>query len=542
MRSAILLSLASLAGVCLLSTGSGCGSSNSTSPGDGGTAAETSSGSSSGAGSDSGGSSGSSSGGLPVGDASNDTGDGAMPCTSVPAGKQVLATKTQSVFGVTSDNQVLVLDWAAGSLAAVPLAGGTPATTIGLVNSAQDYIGVAGTVVTLVQTVTQNGYGTLNVWTAANGMKKIGTATYASTPGGGLVDVSSDGKYVVYTDNATATTADIYVAGTDGSNPTKLVTGASVGADCVPSLYFAGDDVVMAYCTSQPDASTAQTATVAAVTGAPGWMTTQTFANGDAADFVSSKATSGGSYVAWVTSAGLQAEQIGGTTPTVIDAKGGNGFFNNAGTSLIYFDAAGDILTSPVATPAPAELVAGPVFGTLALSPDDNWLEFAKSQDSTTGLTDVNMVSTTASGADGGNAVTTLDSMTDGTNFGDPFTVDSTHAVFYSAVNTNNGTGTYNSIGLPPSGMPSKITTTGWVGFASSAAKVVYSDNWASAMGSYQGYADIHSADLSGSAAPTTVVTTADANFYLTSDKSTIVYSWHACSGANEGIYTVAAP
>lgn len=538
MRSTTLLSLASLVSVCLVASGYGCGG-NSSSPGnDGGTGNETSS--SSGGSSSGGSSSGSSSGGLPQGDASNDTGDGAMPCTLMPTGDLVLATKTQSVYGITSDNQVLIYDWAGLSLSVVPLAGGA-ATTIGPANSSQDVIAGSGSAVVLVTGAAQTGYGKLTVWTAANGAKAIGTKTLAGNPGTGALDVSSDGKYVLYTDNATATTADIYVAGTDGSNATKLVTGASVGATCNPVLYFAGDDAVVSYCTEQPDASTTFLATVAAISGPPTWQTTQTFANADGANFVAAHGGTSASSVAFVTSAGMQVEAIGGTTPTVIDANGTNGFFNNAGTSLIYFDKAGNVWTSAIATPAPGQLVAGPILGTLALSPDDKWLEFTKTQDQNTGLLDMYLVSTTASGADGGNAVTTLDGTSDGSNFGDAFTADGSHAIFFTAVNSS-GTGNYQSLGLPPSGAAKSVTMTGWVGYATGAAKVAYTDNWVKAMGSFDGWADLHSVDLAGSASPSTIVTSADADFVVTKDKSKIVYSWHACPGAAEGVYSVAAP
>jgi hypothetical protein len=152
------------------------------------------------------------------------------------------------------------------------------------------------------------------------------------------------------------------------------------------------------------------------------------------------------------------------------------------------------------------------------------------------------LVSTTASGADGGNALTTLDGMVTGANFGDPFTADSKHATFYTAVNAS-GTGTFMSLDLPPTGTASPVSMTGWEGFAATGAKVVYDDNFMNATGSLNGYADIHSVDLSVTPpAPKTVASQADSFFYMTADKSTIVYSWHACPGANEGIYSAAVP
>jgi hypothetical protein len=338
---------------------------------------------------------------------------------------------------------------------------------------------------------------------------------------------------------------DIYVAAIDGStSPVKLNTApVSYGSTCAPVMYFAGDDAVVSYCTTLPDAGTSLVASVTGFSGAPTYMTQKNFVNGAAANFVAGYPATGGTLVAFITSAGLQVESIAmsATTPTVVDANGVNGFFNHAGTGMIYFDKTGSIWTSSVTTPAPGELAAGPVFGALALSADDKWLEFSKVQNSMTGLNDMYLVSTTASGADGGNAVTTLDSAQDGANFGSAFTADNSHAIFYTAVNSN-GTGNFMSLGLPPSGMAKSITMTGWVGYATSAAKVVYSDNWVNQMGSFQGWADIHSVDLAGTATPATVVTSADSNFFVTKDKSKVVYSWHACPGTAEGVYSIAAP
>lgn len=84
------------------------------------------------------------------------------------------------------------------------------------------------------------------------------------------------------------------------------------------------------------------------------------------------------------------------------------------------------------------------------------------------------------------------------------------------------------------------LTTTGYLTMATSAAKIVYTDNYSNA--GFNGITDIHAIDLAGTAAASTIMTGADANVVLTPDKSTIVYSWHGCTGAVAGIYTVAAP
>jgi hypothetical protein len=537
MRSTILLSVASLAGVCLVSSGYGCGSSNSNSPGDGGTGGETSSGGSSG------GSSGSSSGGLPTGDdGGGDTGsETGMPCTSMPKGTQVLASATASIQSVTSDGQVIYYDAPSLTLSAVAVTGGSP-TSLGTFNSASGALFTAGKVAAFFTGLTQTtapAYGPLTVYTAAGGPKKVSTSSYYGAPGNGAFDISADGSFVLYTDNATATSADIYVAGTDGSHATKLVSGASWGQFCSPVLRFIGDYAVVGYCTAQPDAGTSPVATIAAYSAAPMWATVQPVANADA--FPVFSGNSQGTMVSFVNASGMYLETLGGTTPTptLVDANGIGGLFTHDGTSVLFFDQSRNLWRSPVATPAPVEVAAGPWIGTLALSSDDKWLELAKAQDSSTGWTDMYLVSTTPVAGDAGGSVTTLTSMTNGANFFDAFTADNSQALFFTPIDTN-GVAPFLHLPLPPTGAPATVSMTGWVEFPTTGTKVVYSDNWA--MGCSGGCADIKGVDVATTAAPTTLVTKADANFFVTADKKTVVYSWNACTGVTGGIYSIPAP
>jgi hypothetical protein len=238
-------------------------------------------------------------------------------------------------------------------------------------------------------------------------------------------------------------------------------------------------------------------------------------------------------------------EAIGGTTPTLIDAKGAGGVtFMHNGTDVIYFENDSSVWRSSIATPAPVELAAVSFGGALALSSDDKWIELFKTENSTTFFTDMYLMSTTP--ADGGNTPTTLASMATGANFGDAFTADNTHVLFFPNVVMSGSAGyvgAYDTFTLPPpvGTMPTTIAQNVWEEFATTGSKTLYNDNYASNAG-FAGAADIESVDLSATATPTTIVSQADANFFLTADKSTIVYSWSACPGAKDGIYTLAAP
>lgn len=550
MKHGLLFSGTAIIGILAMSAFPGCSSSNgNNNNGDGGPSSDSSSssGSSSGGGDD-----GSMSDGPAETSSSSSGGDGAMPCSAMvqPAGTPLVASATASVQGVTSDGQVIYYDSATKNLSAVPAAGGTPAT-IGPWDKSQSIIYTAGPVALYWNgtPTTAPVIGALSIWTAAGGMKALGTKSYFGAPGGQFVDVSPDGSLILYTDNATATSADIYVASVDadGGAPYKLVSGASIGTNCQPVVKFAGDTAVVSYCTAQPDAGTTLSATVAAYSSAPDWQTTQTFTTAGFFGFsIGSTTTDGGQptySIEYLTSSGMYVEGIGGTQPTLIDAAGEGGLFTHAGTDVLYFRADGSVWRSSVATPAPAEISAGPYAGTLALSADDNWLETYANQSSSTGFTDMYLFSTTP--ADGGNASTTLTSATTGANFGDPFTADSSHVLFFPNITTSGTSGyvgSYDDFALPPSGTPATISNNVWEEFATTGAKTVFDDNYQPNIG-FSGYGDIKSIDLSASGAmPTTLVSSADANFFVTADKKNVVYSWSACPGAKDGIYTVAAP
>ncbi|HEX8792144.1 MAG TPA: hypothetical protein VF765_14420 [Polyangiaceae bacterium] len=549
MRTGLLFSGTALIGLCLVSAFPGCGSSssNGNNPStDGGNMADTSSDDSSSGGDDG------SSGDANEESSSSSGGDTGTGCTAsvMPKGMQVLASVTDTVQGVTSDGQIIFYDGSTMKLNAVPVGGGTP-KVIGPWDKSQSLIFTSNGVALYWNGATQTSspHGALSIWSASGGAQTLGTQSYFSSPnGGGWVDVSADGSLVVYSDNATTGTADIYVAGSDGSNKTKIVSAASIGAACRPVVRFAGNTPVVAYCTAQPDAGTTLNATVAAYSGPPTWQTVQQFTATGFYGFTVAPLPGGDGgasayQVEYLDSTGMYVEPLGGTTPTLIDAKSAGGAtFTHSGTDIIYIETDGSVWRSPVATPAPGELAKGPFQGTLALSSDDNWLEVFSQQNMTTFFTDMYLLSTTP--ADGGNTPTTLASMASGANFGDPFTTDNSRAIFFPNVVMSGSAGyvgAYDSLTLPPSGMPKTIAQNVWEEFATSGAKTLYNDNYASNAG-FAGAADIESVDLGGTASATTLVSQADANFFLTADKKTIVYSWSACPGAKAGIYTLAAP
>jgi hypothetical protein len=147
-----------------------------------------------------------------------------------PTGMQLVKSTSLYVAGVTSDGYALYVDTAnqMGVLYSVPVAGGSPTmiANIGTMNNV-NVIGKAALIWANVGM--SSGVGTFAVWTSANGLKMLGTSSIQPAQGAfNVAAVSSDGKYVIYNDGADTmgVTANIYIAGTDGTGKTAaLVTG-----------------------------------------------------------------------------------------------------------------------------------------------------------------------------------------------------------------------------------------------------------------------------------------------------------------------------
>ena len=545
---------AALASACVTSAFVGCSSSSSSNPnnpGDGGTNEASPTPDSGGdeitmtteAGSDS---------GTPENDSSAASETGMSGCmTKVPpSGTPLVATSTATVQGVTSDGQVVYLDSAAKKLSAVPVAGGSPALIGPWDNSlGAIYTSAAGGAVVYWNGASQKAapyFGTLTVWTAASGARNVAAAkSYLSGLGQGYVDISPDGTRILYTDNATTTSVDIWVSGVDGTNPHKLVTGASNGASCSPNVKFVGTSAVVAYCLGQPDAAGSLNATLAAYDGTTGALE-QTFTTVGFTGFSGNKA---GTQIAYVTAAGQLVETIGGVAPVpvLVDAAGaGAAVFTSDGLTLIYEEGSADIYRAAIASPATTRerIATGPFGGVLALSPDDSVVLAFKTQDNTTGFTDLYILPTQPS--DAGGTTLTLSSTTTAALFGPAFTADGKQVLFFKSITMSGGgyIGEYDHLALPLMNIGSKIAGNTWEEWTTTGSKTIYNDNYAAGPTGSAGYADVEALDLgaSGAPAPVTLVSGADANIFVSPDKTKVIYSWSSCTDGKAGIYTVAAP
>jgi hypothetical protein len=462
------------------------------------------------------------------GDEAGAFGDGGVSCIdggAGPKGTQLVKSSTASILGLTDDDQVVYVDTASNTLFTVPAAGGA-ATSLG---STEGSVGIASKAVFDWTGLSQDGTtGTvLQVWTSGGGMHSLASGASLA----GVADSSADGTKVVFFDNASGSTADLFVAGIDGSAKTKLAAGIFWTANCMPEVSFLGTSIVLGYCTAVPSGMGSNVGTLAVYVGAAGAGVTLS------TNALLSFQSAGTNIVYNAGGALLAADATSGAT-TVIDAAGGNSAtFSHDGQSVFYLATDGSIKRSSIASPSPAILVAGGGFGTVwSLSPDDQWLLASKNRDPNSGNSDIYIASAATAGP--ANAIL---SSTTGSFYGSAFTADSSRVLYVD--NTMNGAGDYHV--APTTGGPGvQIATQMWIGFATTGTKVVFQDNFVPSVGlNAQGIADIESIDVSA-AAPTSslLVNQADPNLYFTSAGSSIVYSLTFCAVGSQGIWVMPTP
>ena len=453
-------------------------------------------------------------------------GDGGVSCIeggAGPKGTQLASSSTVSILGLTDDDQVVYTDSSSNTAFAVPAASGTAvsighsegSTTISS-KAVFNWTGLSadGTVAT-----------GLEVWTAAGGVKSL-SGNFLT----GEADCSADASRILYFDDASGTTADLFVAEIDGSNKTLLAPGIFWNSSCLPQFFFLGSDAVLANCTAAPTGLGSPAGTLAVFVGAAG--AAKTLSTSALMSFQSS-----GSNVLFNDARGLVVGSAMTGATAVIDPAGGtSSVFTHDGTSVVYLATDGSIRRSPIASPSPTTLVSGGFSGLSAISPNDQWVLASTVHDSNTGNTDIDIASATTAGA----SVTILGSPT-GTFYGSPFTADSNHVLYVDG--TMNGAGNYH-VAPTTGGAGLQIAIQTWIGFATRGAKVVYQDDFVPGVGpNGQGIADIKSVDVSAaSPTPSLLVTQADPNLYFTSSGSAIVYSMTFCAAGSQGIWVMPTP
>ena len=437
-----------------------------------------------------------------------------------PVGMLLAAGNSLSARGVTSDGYAVYSDDVGLQLYAVPIAGGSPQTIAAL--GSNFWVVVVGQVVFVWSNVTSANVGALTTWSSAKGSHAIAPASF-----GILGASSSDGTQVLYVANVDAQgqTGDVFVSGTDGTGATRLLQGQQL-AGCFPQLGFAGSYAIASHCNTARGDGPSTTITSFQ---SPAWTPS---------DLVSSaqniwSADTAGTMVLVSTAGGVSVVPIAGGAATTLDATGFMGQLIEGGKMAVYGTTAGALRMSSTTAPSPTP--PAPAFGGFyGVSPSQDNVLYYQNQASLG--TDLYLASTASPGAP-----QPISTQTNVAVNGDPFTADSTFALYSTSNDPCTGAATFAA--FPVSGGSSiPLGSNVWGDSSATAAKVVFNDHYAATGGLRFGRADIESVDLAAGTPPTLVVSQADAVIDLTPAGDQIVYSWSLQPGALAGIYVTPVP
>ena len=521
---------------------------------------------------------------------SGDAGAGDAAPLAIPTGTLLVPSDQIQLLGVTADGYAIYAEVTTAkveSIYAVSVAGGSPKKIVDLITTGGGEFSYSinpnSNVVLTFPGLSKLGVGQVHVWTAAGDDHLLANLSYFLS-----VSVSSDGKSVMYANNVTTNglEGDIYVAGTDGSNPTALVKGISLQGACAPVAGFSGSYVVASYCSlpqasdggapeagepdggavdaGSPDAGPATVATLSNF-ASPGWTQTTMLTNlplapkscGTAATMANGQSIltscglwsgdKGGTRVALATASGdLQVLPLPTGAPIMVDTLGPNAFdffMRPDGMGVLYTTSTKALKSSPLPAAAPKMLATG-IGGITQLSPDNNYVLYYDNRDSTTGIQDLYMTSTS-----GGTPVTLASTM-NAITFAVDFTTDSKYATWYAnALQLPVPSGASTSPGLVgdltttpvAGGKNNTVETVVWSNLSAAGSKVVFQDNYAPFINPPSpglGIADILSVDVSGSATAKLICAQADATGaggpFLTAAGDQIIYTFSR-SGAGAG-------
>jgi hypothetical protein len=470
------------------------------------------------------------------GDSGDDGGSTActLPSSAVaPNGTQLVKSTTVTLNGVTDDGYAFYSDTMAGTSSVVPLAGGAP-TAVGMNDLSGQFTG--GPIAFSFNGAGMTGVGSLTIWTSAHGPQTISAAAVAPQfPGQGPLDVSSDGTHVVFMDNAAGNTTDITVINTDGTGKVVLAPGLDLTSmTCFPGAIFAGAYIVIETCAAGSDGGDSSTLTSYTGTGWTTKATLATTANGSLLPVVDPT----GATILYNSASGLQVATLATGASVPIDAAGTTGLYTSDGMHVVYATTGGAINLAAVTGGTPTPLVAaGGYAGVLGLSPDNNWLLTYKSatQDNAgDNLSDLYLASATTAGA-----ATTLSSTVTASLFGDPFTTDSSHAIYSAAI--QNGSGTLTAMKTAAGSTPTTLAMLDWTNSSAAGAQVVFNtnDTQPAGCGGPGGTADLESVDTSTTTPAKVLVNQADTAFFLDKAKDKVVYSWSYLQNSSAGIWVL---
>jgi hypothetical protein len=483
------------------------------------------------------------------------TGGGPDGGTKPDMAKPVVTTGTKLtsgayvLVGMTTDGQVVGEDTAnKNALTAISIAGGKPQ----IIEATASSFSMHGKAVFVWESIDQtSGVGVGNVWQASIGGKQAfpnGAASIA-----GLVDISPDGGWLYYSGNALSdgTATDVYVAKGDGSSSIKFgtqvatdPTGKAMTCSSYGRFTTASNKLVFLACGAGAGDGDAGMAGNALWLVDPTTGKTTTIANNVGNWFQLDPMDK--AVVAPDPTDTMYIYQLSGGPGQKVDDGVKDAAFLPDGTAVVYRTGAGALKRAASSgAPAPTTLQASNVnviqrwFYTQTYLPcfsaDSKWLVVSNSFDGQTGG-DLEMVSTSSMAA----PTTLVAPGKNGFIFGDPFTTDSSTAVYYSGtvnVGGNALVGTYTLLPVT-GGMQTVVAQKVWVSYNGPGSLSWYNDHYtAGKMIDPYGKADLELIDVKDPTKPKLVATQAEADFYFTPDRKTIAYS--ILAGTAAGVYAV---
>ncbi len=476
-------------------------------------------------------------GGGPVPDTGGPN-DAAQSHDAAPSTNRIASGEYLVLWGVTGDGYAVYSTGASNpSFYAVSLAGGAPIAIAQTSGNGYPYAVVQQNVAFVYTNPDQYYVGPVTAWTSGGGAHQLSASSYYAT------GASNDSTHIAYLDNVSEQSGDaglqivgdLYGANADGSGAKLLqagvsgwyVAGSSSSSNCYTYFSFAGSYAVLFACNQSGGTPTEALWSYPS----PGWQGAQIVANATSL----SGFDNAGTQALVTTSAGLQSVQLGTGTATTIDPTGAAGLYTSDGKNVVYVTTMGALARSPVASPAPQQLVASGVQGLWAISPDDKSVLLFESYSAQTGLTDLYIASTAAPG-NANPLVSAQTAMVGGPNSymaGNAFSADSSHALFWSGVTIPMGQQYFPVLGTLQSGTsgtaaPAQLGKNSNAAWALGGSAIAFADNLAM-VGNSNATFDIEWADTSKTMPVTTVVkgaiaSTGGAPFYVSPAHDRVVY------------------
>jgi hypothetical protein len=424
------------------------------------------------------------------------------------------------VVAATADDWAIYQDLAAGTLDAVPLAGGAPVEISeqldrGLIVPGRHVVFAWESVDPASQA------GALRIWSPSGGVRQAATA--AALP---MVGESADGNHLVFTDRVApdGTHGDVILASADLATRITLSSDVALGDEstCTAQLGIAGDHVFLGACSEGSESATVTAFDFTGVARAISSDSNGPFSVDDA-----------GSQVLILDGSGALSliPMAGGESRLLDDNVAAAALFGD-GSAVVYQTSDGVLRRRDASGSVPAITLASGVESFDQLSPDGRQVMF-ETVTGDDGYTDLQSVAT-----DGSQSPLMLDPSADGCVFGDAFTTDSLRALYVSGIETQNYTGTL-AIRPVDGGAATVLGTGSRIALAAQLGQVVYDDGFAfPAVSEIHARADLHVVDPALGAPARLLASQADPDIALDAARARVIFT-SSVAIAGPGLYVL---